>query len=88
MVIVMVVAFDRGETVIAKFVPVAFYGDQIGGIGLGEFVLYGSGYPGTHGAEAVAAMDNDIKLPLKGKSDQVSFNGVHSVLFFLLLVLF
>jgi hypothetical protein len=82
----MLVAFDGGETEIAKLVSVAFDGDQISGISFGKFLLDDSGYPGSHGAEAIAAMDNDIKLTLQGKSDQVSFNYLHLSSFKLLIL--
>ncbi len=73
----LIASFDSCKTEIAQFVSVAFDGDQVGCIGLGEFVQNGSGDPRTHGAEAVATMDNDIELTFKGKGDQVSFNCVH-----------
>ena len=55
---------DSGRAEISELAAVAFGGDQVCSVGFGEFFLDGAGDPCIHCAEAVAAMDDNIKAPV------------------------
>ncbi len=63
---------DGGRTEGAEFLYVSPGSGQIGGVSLGEFLANSPCYSPTHGAETIAAMDNDIKSPCKGKGEEIS----------------